>query len=70
MFVVFERTDGMPDCWCMLCGCGRRTNAIGDIDMVIHNGDISYADGEMSHWDVFMRKVEPIASRVPYQVGA
>ena len=27
------------------------------IDMVIHNGDISYADGEMEHWDVFMRKV-------------
>ena len=22
----------------------------------------------MGHWDVFMRKVEPIASRVPYQV--
>jgi len=40
----------------------------GEIDVVVHNGDISYADGEMGHWDVFMRKVEPIASRVPYQV--
>jgi 3',5'-cyclic AMP phosphodiesterase CpdA len=40
----------------------------GEVDMVIHNGDISYADGEMKHWDNFMRKIEPIASRVPYQV--
>jgi acid phosphatase type 7 len=39
-----------------------------NIDMVVHNGDISYADGEFSHWDVFMRKIEPVASRVPYQV--
>ena len=23
----------------------------------------------MSHWDVFMRKIEPIASRVPYMVS-
>jgi hypothetical protein len=40
----------------------------GDLDMVVHNGDISYADGEMSHWDVFMRKIETVAARVPYQV--
>ena len=39
-----------------------------ELDMIIHNGDISYADGEFEHWDVFMRKVEKIASRVPYQV--
>ena len=39
------------------------------IDLVIHNGDISYADGEYVHWDVFMRKVETIAARVPYQVS-
>jgi hypothetical protein len=43
--------------------------AAGDIDMVIHDGDISYADGDMQHWDVFMRKIEPIASRVPYFVS-
>eukprot|EP00040_Diaphanoeca_grandis_P026038 m.145161 g.145161 ORF g.145161 m.145161 type:complete len:515 (+) comp30422_c0_seq1:262-1806(+) len=40
----------------------------GRLDMVIHNGDISYADGEYHHWDVFMRKIESIAARVPYQV--
>ena len=40
-----------------------------EIDLVIHNGDISYADGEYAHWDVFMRKVETISARVPYQVS-
>jgi hypothetical protein len=39
------------------------------VDMVIHNGDISYADGDMAHWDDFMRKIEPIAARVFYQVS-
>jgi hypothetical protein len=28
-----------------------------------------YSSGEYSHWDVFMRKIEPIAARVPYQVS-
>lgn len=40
----------------------------GEIDMVIHNGDIGYADGYMAHWDTFLNKVQPIASRVPYMV--
>jgi hypothetical protein len=40
----------------------------GKIDFVVHNGDISYADGEYVHWDIFMRKIETIAARVPYQV--
>ena len=34
--------------------------------LVMHIGDISYADGEQHHWDLFMRKIEPIASAVPY----
>ena len=41
----------------------------GKIDVVIHSGDISYADGYMPHFDDFMNKVQPIASRVPYQVS-
>ena len=40
----------------------------GQVDMVLHIGDISYADGEQRHWDMFMRKIEPIASAVPYMV--
>ena len=55
--------------------CNASTNTINSIskliddnkiNFVIHNGDISYADGEYSHWDVFMRKIETIAARVPY----
>ena len=40
----------------------------GQLDVVIHSGDISYADGYMPHFDDFMNKIQPIAARVPYQV--
>jgi acid phosphatase type 7 len=38
------------------------------IDAVIHSGDISYADGYEPHWDVFFRRIQPVASAVPYMV--
>jgi hypothetical protein len=41
-------------------------NASERIDLVVHNGDIGYADGNMGRWDTFMRKIEPVASIVPY----
>jgi len=41
---------------------------LGKIQIVVHSGDISYADGFMPHWDDFFNKIEPIASRVPYMV--
>lgn len=41
----------------------------GLIDVVIHSGDISYADGYMPHFDDFMNKIQPIATRVPYMVA-
>lgn len=37
-----------------------------EIDVVIHSGDVSYADGFEPHWDVFWNKVQPIAARIPY----
>ena len=40
----------------------------GKIDAVIHSGDISYEDGFAPHFDAFMNKIQPIASRVPYMV--
>lgn len=40
----------------------------GDVQVVIHSGDISYADGYQPHWDVFMNRMEPIVSSVPYMV--
>ncbi len=40
----------------------------GTLDVVIHSGDISYADGFEPHWDVFFNKIQPIAARIPYMV--
>lgn len=40
----------------------------GKLDVVIHSGDISYADGYMPHFDDFLNKVQPIAARIPYMV--
>jgi hypothetical protein len=41
----------------------------GKLDVVIHSGDISYADGYMPHFDDFLNKVQPIAARIPYMVA-
>jgi predicted phosphohydrolase len=41
----------------------------GKVDIVLHVGDISYADGYDSHFDDFLNKVQPIATRVPYMVS-
>lgn len=38
------------------------------IDAVLHIGDISYANGVQRTWDLYFRKIEPFASRVPYMV--
>eukprot|EP01129_Flabellula_baltica_P001237 TRINITY_DN1112_c0_g2_i1.p1 TRINITY_DN1112_c0_g2~~TRINITY_DN1112_c0_g2_i1.p1 ORF type:complete len:519 (+),score=87.76 TRINITY_DN1112_c0_g2_i1:17-1573(+) len=37
-------------------------------DFVIHDGDISYADGFQQRWDIFMRKIEAVAAYTPYMV--
>uniref|UniRef100_A0ACD5XHY4 Uncharacterized protein n=1 Tax=Avena sativa TaxID=4498 RepID=A0ACD5XHY4_AVESA len=41
-----------------------------NIDMVMHIGDICYANGYLSQWDQFTAQVEPIASTVPYMVAS
>ena len=49
-----------------------RMNALIDaglIDAVVHQGDVSYADGAEQNWDVFGRKIQSISSRVPYLVS-
>lgn len=38
----------------------------GSVDLVLHYGDIGYADGNEPDWDKFGRKIEAISSRVPY----
>jgi len=40
----------------------------GEVDIIFHIGDISYADGYERHFDEFMRLIEPIAAYVPYMV--
>lgn len=40
----------------------------GEVDLVVHYGDISYADDNQQDWDEYFRKIEPFASRVPYMV--
>lgn len=42
---------------------------LGNIDIVFHIGDITYANGYLSQWDQFTAQVEPIASTVPYMIA-
>lgn len=48
----------------------RRLNSLAESgqlpDVLIHFGDIAYADADMQHWDLYSRMVEPFAARVPY----
>lgn len=39
-----------------------------EIDLIIHNGDISYADGYQGKWDTFLRSMEDVTAYVPYMV--
>jgi hypothetical protein len=43
----------------------------GDIDFMVHAGDIGYYDGFESVWDEYFRMLEPITSRIPiaYTIG-
>lgn len=38
-------------------------------ELVLHVGDISYADGRLEVWETFMESISPYASRVPYMVA-
>lgn len=45
-------------------------NDLENIDIVMHIGDMSYANGYISQWDQFTAQVEPIASTVPYMIAS
>ena len=47
----------------------RREVHDNGVDLVLHVGDISYANGVVKIWDTFMRYIEPYASRAPYMIG-
>ncbi len=42
---------------------------LGDLDLVFHNGDLSYAVGYLSDWDRFFDMIEPVAASVPWMVS-
>lgn len=44
----------------------NRIRPTGDVDMVLHYGDIGYADGNEQGWDFFGRKLGDITAVVPY----
>lgn len=41
----------------------------GGAELVLHIGDISYANGDPDIWDTFMDYIEPYAARAPYMLG-
>uniref|UniRef100_A0A7S3D1E3 Purple acid phosphatase n=1 Tax=Palpitomonas bilix TaxID=652834 RepID=A0A7S3D1E3_9EUKA len=41
----------------------------GEIDLLVHDGDMSYANGVMRVWDQYLRKIEAISASVPYMVS-
>jgi len=47
----------------------RARVAEGKVDMVWHVGDLSYATGTLSIWELFDTRLTGIADRVPYMVG-
>jgi len=60
---------------CAREGCGNATiKALGkaaqsgELQAIVHAGDIAYADGDQAKWDEYMREMEPATARVPYQV--
>ncbi|KAJ7521995.1 hypothetical protein O6H91_19G078000 [Diphasiastrum complanatum] len=48
----------------------RLIEDLDNIDLVLHIGDITYANGYLSQWDQFTEQVETITSRVPYMIGS
>jgi hypothetical protein len=37
--------------------------------LILHMGDLSYAEGKAFVWDNFFEMIEPAAARVPYMIG-
>jgi len=38
------------------------------VDFILHNGDISYADGYQGQWDEFFREMESVTANIQYMV--
>ncbi|MEW5311981.1 MAG: hypothetical protein WDW38_003647 [Sanguina aurantia] len=40
-----------------------------DYSLLLHNGDLSYAQGYSTQWDNFHAQIQPVATAVPYMVN-
>ena len=49
-------------------GTSKNIHLEEDVDLVLHVGDISYAQGYVADWDVFFDQLYPLVSKVPYMV--
>lgn len=47
----------------------ERKLARGGYNLVVHPGDLSYADGYQPVWDSWADMIQPVAARVPWMVG-
>eukprot|EP01025_Chloroclados_australasicus_P016795 TRINITY_DN1856_c0_g1_i1.p1 TRINITY_DN1856_c0_g1~~TRINITY_DN1856_c0_g1_i1.p1 ORF type:complete len:460 (-),score=59.66 TRINITY_DN1856_c0_g1_i1:273-1652(-) len=41
---------------------------VDNVDLILHVGDLAYADGDPEGWYAFMNLIEPVARHVPYMV--
>lgn len=48
----------------------QQRESLDSIDFIFHAGDLAYAFKNMTRWSVFLERVQPIASQVPYMVCA
>lgn len=39
------------------------------IQMILHTGDLSYADCNQTAWDTYGQMIEPVSKRIPWMVG-
>ena len=54
---------------CNTPGCGNATikalsasAAAGELDLMVHAGDIAYTSGDQTIWDEFLREIEPVST--------
>jgi predicted MPP superfamily phosphohydrolase len=45
-------------------------NADSSIDLIVHPGDLSYANGYQPDWDTWFNQIEVNAARIPYMIVA
>ena len=71
-FVAFgdqDWDDPPPASATTMSNCLKDALELGYSDFVLHFGDLSYAMGTGTDWEMWARQNEPLATRVPYMVS-